>query len=100
MALSALVVVPIMFWFTRFVATYTRRGFRDLQRSMGDLNAVMEEAISGQKVVKAFGRNESVLATFRQQNQATYTCQLNQNCIRSLSLRKGNAANNCDQSHY
>jgi ATP-binding cassette subfamily B protein len=79
LALSALLVVPIMFWFTRFVATYTRRGFRDLQRSMGDLNAVMEEAISGQKVVKAFGRNESVLATFRQQNQATYTAGVTAN---------------------
>lgn len=79
LALASLLVVPIMFWFTRFVATYTRRGFRELQRSMGELNAVMEEAISGQKVVKAFGRNESVLATFRQQNQATYTAGVTAN---------------------
>jgi ATP-binding cassette subfamily B protein len=61
-----------MFWFTQFVATYTRRGFRELQRSMGDLNAVMEEAISGQKVVKAFGRNESVLSTFLMHNEQAY----------------------------
>lgn len=72
LALASLFVVPIMFWFTQFVATYTRRGFRELQRSMGELNAVMEEAISGQKVVKAFGRNESVLATFLQQNEQAY----------------------------
>lgn len=72
LALASLFVVPIMFWFTQFVATYTRRGFRELQRSMGDLNAVMEEAISGQKVVKAFGRNESVLATFLIQNEQAY----------------------------
>ena len=79
LALASLVVVPIMFWFTRFVATYTRRGFRDLQRNMGELNAVMEEAISGQKVVKAFGRNESVLTTFRQHNQSTYTAGVTAN---------------------
>jgi len=48
---------PIMFWFTRFVAIYTRRGFRDLQRALGGLNGVMEEAISGQRVVKAFRRS-------------------------------------------
>jgi ATP-binding cassette subfamily B protein len=72
LALASLFVVPIMFWFTQFVATYTRRGFRELQRSMGDLNAVMEEAISGQKVVKAFGRNESVLSTFLVQNEQAY----------------------------
>ena len=47
--------------FTEFVARYTRRGFRELQKSLGALNGVMEEAISGQKVVKAFRRNESVL---------------------------------------
>ena len=62
LALASLLVVPIMFWFTQFVAKYTRRGFRDLQKSLGELNAVMEEAISGQKVVKAFRRNDSVIA--------------------------------------
>ena len=72
LALASLFVVPIMFWFTLFVATYTRRGFRELQRNMGELNAVMEEAISGQKVVKAFGRNESVLASFVAQNEQAY----------------------------
>jgi ATP-binding cassette subfamily B protein len=72
LALASLLVVPIMFWFTQFVARYTRRGFRDLQKSLGELNAVMEEAISGQKVVKAFRRNDSVVAAFRQHNEEVY----------------------------
>ena len=72
LALATLLVVPIMLGFTEFVARYTRRGFRDLQRSMGRNNAVMEEAISGQKVVKAFRRNDAVLATFREQNEAVF----------------------------
>jgi ATP-binding cassette subfamily B protein len=72
LALAALLVVPIMLAFTEFVARYTRKGFRDLQRSMGRNNAVMEEAISGQKVIKAFRRNDSVLAAFREQNEAVY----------------------------
>ncbi|HEX3593841.1 MAG TPA: ABC transporter ATP-binding protein, partial [Polyangiaceae bacterium] len=59
LALASVLVVPIMFWFTRFVAVYTRRGFRDLQRALGNLNGVMEEAISGQKVVKAFRRSDA-----------------------------------------
>jgi ATP-binding cassette subfamily B multidrug efflux pump len=79
LALASLFVVPIMFWFTQFVATYTRRGFRELQRSMGELNAVMEEAISGQKVVKAFGRNESVLASFVAQNEQAYNAGVTAN---------------------
>ncbi len=32
---SALMVVPMMFWFTEFVARYTRKGFRELQRAAG-----------------------------------------------------------------
>jgi ATP-binding cassette, subfamily B, multidrug efflux pump len=72
LALASLLVVPIMFWFTQFVARYTRKGFRDLQRYLGELNGVMEESISGEKVVKAFRRNESVIETFRQRNQEVF----------------------------
>lgn len=79
LALASIIVVPIMFWFTQFVAKYTRRGFRELQRSMGELNAVMEEAISGQKVVKAFGRNESVIDTFRKHNREAYVAGVTAN---------------------
>lgn len=72
LALATLLVVPIMLWFTEFVAKYTRRGFRGLQKSLGSLNSVMEESISGQKVIKAFGRNESVIEAFRVANQEVY----------------------------
>ena len=72
LALASLVVVPIMLWFTRFVAIYTRRGFRDLQRTLGGLNGVMEEAISGQRVVKAFRRGDATVGRFRERNQEVY----------------------------
>lgn len=72
LALASLLVVPIMFWFTQFIARYTRRGFRELQKHLGELNGVMEESISGEKVVKAFRRNESATAAFRQRNQEVY----------------------------
>ncbi|MCX5820816.1 MAG: ABC transporter ATP-binding protein [Deltaproteobacteria bacterium] len=72
LALASVLVVPIMFGFTEFVARYTRRGFRELQKYLGELNGVMEEAISGQKVVKAFRRNESSIDAFRRSNQAVF----------------------------
>jgi ATP-binding cassette subfamily B multidrug efflux pump len=72
LALASILVVPITVWFTGFVARYTRRGFRDLQRELGNLNGTMEESISGQRVIKAFRRNDSVLAAFRKDNQAVY----------------------------
>jgi len=72
LALASILVVPIMFGFTEFVARYTRRGFRELQQHLGELNGVMEEAISGQKVVKAFRRNESSIEAFRRSNQEVF----------------------------
>ena len=72
LALTSIFVVPLMFWFTSFVASYTRKGFRDLQKSLGDLTGVMEESISGAKVVKAFRRNESVINAFRLSNQEVW----------------------------
>jgi ATP-binding cassette subfamily B multidrug efflux pump len=68
LALASVIVVPIMVWFTDFIAKSTRKGFRDLQKSLGELNGVMEESISGQRVVKAFRRNETSVENFRRVN--------------------------------
>ncbi|OQY87577.1 MAG: multidrug ABC transporter ATP-binding protein [Anaerolineae bacterium UTCFX1] len=72
LAVSTLIVVPIMFWFANFIAKYTRKGFRDLQRELGEINAVMEESISGQRVVKAFRRSETAIERFRASNEKVY----------------------------
>ena len=72
LALVSLLVVPIMLGFTVFVARYTRRGFRRLQKALGELNGVMEETISGQRAVKAFRRSDLAVEAFRQNNQQVY----------------------------
>ncbi len=72
LALASLIVIPIMYWFSNFVAKYTRKGFRELQKELGDLNAVAEETISGFKVIKAFRRNDSAIETFRRKNESVY----------------------------
>jgi ATP-binding cassette subfamily B protein len=72
LALGTLVVIPIMLWFSDFVAKYTRKGFQNLQYQLGGLNAITEEAFSGQKVIKAFRHKDSVTLDFDKQNQAVY----------------------------
>ena len=94
LALASLFVVPIMFLFTNFVARYTRRGFRDLQRELGGMNGVMEEAISGQRVVKAFGRNESVIAAFRARNDAVFRAGVYANTYALLLMPLTNVLGN------
>ncbi len=86
LALAAVLVVPLMFWFTRFVAIYTRRGFRDLQAAFGGLNGVMEEAISGQRVVRAFRRSDATLRSFREHNETVYRASVYANTYALLLM--------------
>ena len=72
LSLATILVVPLMFWFTTFVAKYTRKGFQRMQKALGKLNSTIEENISGLKVVKAFRRSDSAIEAFRKDNQETY----------------------------
>jgi len=68
LALVSFVVFPIMVGFTAVVAGRTRSSFRDLQRNMGMLNGIMQETISGQRVVIAFEQQDSVNRKFIRAN--------------------------------
>jgi ATP-binding cassette subfamily B multidrug efflux pump len=94
LALSTLLIVPIMVLFTNFIATYTRKSFRSLQKQLGGMNSVMEEAISGQKVVKAFRRNESVIDDFRKSNQAVYQAAISANVYAMMLMPLSNVLGN------
>jgi ATP-binding cassette subfamily B multidrug efflux pump len=94
LALATLIVIPIMFWFTEFVARYTRKGFRELQKQLGLLNGTMEESLSGGKVVQAFRRNDSVIETFRKHNQAVYKAGIYANSYAMLLMPLTNVLGN------
>lgn len=94
LALASVIVVPIMFWFTRFVASYTRKGFRELQKHLGGLNGVAEEAISGQRVIKAFRRSDSAIASFREQNEAVFSSAVYANSYAMLLMPLTNVLGN------
>ncbi|NLS78379.1 MAG: ABC transporter ATP-binding protein [Chloroflexi bacterium] len=68
LALGSLLVFPLMVWVTLAVAKRTRAGFRQLQGHLGELNSFMEESITGQRVVQAFGQQGRALAEFDRTN--------------------------------
>ncbi len=94
LTLAALAVVPLMFWFTNFVARYTRKGFRELQKHLGEMTSVTEEAISGQRVIKAFRRNDSVIEAFRSSNQEVYKAAIYANTYALLLMPLSNQLGN------
>ncbi len=94
LALASVVVVPIMFWFAEFVARYTRKGFRELQKDLGELNALMEESISGERVIQAFRRQPSVLEAFGQRNEQVYRAGVYANTYALLLMPLTNVLGN------
>ena len=94
LALASLLVLPIMFWFTQFVARYTRKGFRELQKHLGEMNSVMEESLSGEKVIKAFRRNDTAVANFRKRNQAVFKAGVSANSYALLLMPLTNVLGN------
>jgi ATP-binding cassette subfamily B protein len=94
LALTSLLVIPLMLWFTRFIAKYTRKGFRELQQQLGAMNSVMEESISGLKVIKAFRRNKEVIETFRKQNDEVFKAAVYANSYALLLMPLTNVLGN------
>jgi ATP-binding cassette subfamily B protein len=94
LSLATILIVPLMAWFTTFVAKYTKKGFQRLQKELGKLNATIEENISGQKVVKAFRRNAAAVEGFRKDNQATYEAGIYANTYAFLLMPLTNQLGN------
>jgi ATP-binding cassette subfamily B multidrug efflux pump len=69
LALVSLVTIPLMMFLSRWIAKHTRRGFREQQEALGELNGIIEETVTGQRVVKAYVREQTVIAQFDAANQ-------------------------------
>ncbi len=68
LAAISLIVLPLMLLFTYAVTQYTRRGFLKVQVELGVMNTIMEENISGARVVQAYGQQQAVIAKFNEAN--------------------------------
>ncbi len=72
LALIALVSVPISMFVTGRVMKRSQTQFIAQWRQTGQLNAHIEEAISGHALVSVFGRRQAVEAEFDRQNEELY----------------------------
>jgi ATP-binding cassette subfamily B protein len=86
LATASLVVVPLMAWFSAFIARYTRKGFRELQGRLGDISGIIEEAFAGQKLINAFGRRDSTVERFRAANEAVHDSAVRANSYAMLLM--------------
>ena len=65
--------VPATFVFVRWLTNMVRPLFRKRSASLGEMNGFVEEMLSGQKTVRAYGREEAVLEKFDEKNLKAVT---------------------------
>ena len=63
------VTVPATFIFTRWLTKRVRPLFRRRSAKLGEMNGFVEEMLSGQKTIRAYGREKAVLDAFEKKNQ-------------------------------
>ena len=68
LTLLALVAVPLFMLLTRIIARKSRTYFMGRQRELGQLSGIIEESITGLRMVKAFNQKSRMEEEFRQKN--------------------------------
>lgn len=72
MTLIALGSLPLSIFFTMFVTKNSQKFYKGQQKSIGELNAHVEEMLAGHKIVKAFGYEKKSVGEFKRINQEYY----------------------------
>ncbi len=86
LALVALVTVPITMVVARQVMQRSQGMFIDQWRRTGRLNAHIEETFSGHALVKVFGRQEEVEATFAEENEKLFEASFGAQFVSGLIM--------------
>ncbi|ARK25214.1 multidrug ABC transporter ATP-binding protein [Sporosarcina sp. P37] len=73
LTLLTMIIVPLMFFAMRWITRRTGVLFKEQQRALGELNGMIEETVSGQRVVKAFSQEQNVISEFAQKSESLRT---------------------------
>jgi len=65
MTLGSVVLLPLVVWPVRTLGKRIRRSTEKIQAGIGELSQILEETVSGNRVVKAFGMEEFEAGKFR-----------------------------------
>lgn len=69
LTLASLITIPLVFLLSKFIASKTRKLFKNQQIVLGNLNGKIEETISGLNVIKAFNQQDNIINDFEVLNQ-------------------------------
>jgi len=86
LALIALVTIPISILVTTLIGKRSQKLFIQQWKSTGELNGHIEEAFTGQSLVKVFGRRREVEAVFEERNRTMYAASFGAQFISGLIM--------------
>jgi subfamily B ATP-binding cassette protein MsbA len=66
MTLGSVVLLPMVVWPVRTLGKRIRRSTEKIQSGVGELSQILEETVSGNRVVKAFGMEDFEIGKFRE----------------------------------
>lgn len=75
-ALISLSIVPVMLLTTAYFSNQARKAFRRARQEIGNVNADLQESISGAREVQAFNREDESIAQFERSNAANRTANV------------------------
>src|SRR5215216_1574441 len=86
LALIALVTIPVSILVTTLIGKRSQKLFIQQWKSTGEPNGHVEEAFTGQSLVKVFGRRREVEAVFDERNRTMYAASFGAQFISGLLL--------------
>lgn len=72
MTLAAILILPVSMGFISVIVKHSQRYFKSQQKYLGHVNGQVEEIYSGHNIVKAFNKEEEVIAAFEKDNDILY----------------------------
>jgi ATP-binding cassette, subfamily B, multidrug efflux pump len=84
--LIALVTIPVSILVTTVIGRRSQKLFIQQWKSTGELNGHIEEAFTGQSLVKVFGRQREVGAVFAERNKALYQASFGAQFVSGLIM--------------
>ncbi len=85
LALVSFVILPLAFYPVVAIGRKMRRISRRSQERVGDLNAFLHETFLGNKVVKAFGREDYEITRFYKKSSKLFSIEMKSVMVKALS---------------
>lgn len=68
LTLYSMILIPLMVIITKIISSRTRKYFFLQQTKLGEINSIVEEDITGLKIIKIYGKEENEIKKFEEKN--------------------------------